>query len=104
VQHHGKLQTDPEAERWRTVVSAAATRIRAPTSSGVLVEPKGLQAADVILDALRAPPSCCRRCCSRWERGRCVLRDSGNLSAAPWTLAGMESADMRQNGQLVCPN
>jgi uncharacterized protein len=101
VQHHGELQTDPEAERWRTVVSAAATRIRAPTSSGVLVEPKGLQAADVILDALRAPPSCCRRCCSRWERGRCVLRDSGNLSAAPWTLAGMESADMRQNGQLA---
>lgn len=30
-----------------------------------------------------------------------MLRDSGNLSAAPWTLAGMESADMRQNGQLA---
>ena len=29
VQHHGELQTDPEAERWRPVVSAAATRIRA---------------------------------------------------------------------------
>ena len=41
VQHHGELQTDPEAERWRTVVSAAATRIRAAAPSGVLVEPKG---------------------------------------------------------------
>jgi hypothetical protein len=27
-----------------------------------------------------------------------VLRDSGNLSAAPWTLAGMESAGVRHNG------
>ena len=33
---------DPEAERWRPVVSAAATRIRAAAPSGVLVEPKGL--------------------------------------------------------------
>ena len=36
VQHHGELQTDPEAERWRPVVSAAATRIRAAAPSGVL--------------------------------------------------------------------
>jgi trehalose 6-phosphate phosphatase len=42
VLHDGELQTDPEAERWRTVVSAAATRIRAAAPSGVLVEPKGL--------------------------------------------------------------
>jgi trehalose 6-phosphate phosphatase len=38
----GELQTDPEAERWRTVVSAAAARIRAAAPSSVLVEPKGL--------------------------------------------------------------
>lgn len=168
VQHLGEPQTDPEAERWRTVVSAAATRIRAAAPPGVLVEPKGLsvtfhyranpgaraagdslgpggsgddrtgrasrpqvrgaafprfvrtrarssgtglpafvlpaiskmtsatwlrslrstswppggspqpgsrcaamrrplQAADMILDVLRTPPSCCRRCCSRRE-------------------------------------
>ena len=37
----GEIQADPEAERWRTVVSAAATRIRAAAPPGVLVEPKG---------------------------------------------------------------
>lgn len=42
VQHLVELQTDPEAERWRTVVSAAATRIHAAAPPGVLVEPKGL--------------------------------------------------------------
>jgi trehalose 6-phosphate phosphatase len=42
VQHHGEYQVDPEAQRWRTVVSAAATRLRAAAPSGVLVEPKGL--------------------------------------------------------------
>jgi trehalose 6-phosphate phosphatase len=42
VQRHGERQIDPEAERWRAVVSAAVTRLRAVTPSGVLVEPKGL--------------------------------------------------------------
>jgi trehalose 6-phosphate phosphatase len=42
VQSHGELQISPEAEPWRTVVSAAATRIREAAPSGVLVEPKGL--------------------------------------------------------------
>ena len=42
VQHHGEYQVDPAAERWRTVVSAAATRLRAAAPSGALVEPKGL--------------------------------------------------------------
>jgi trehalose-phosphatase len=42
VQHHGEYQADPEAERWRTVVSAAARRLRAAAPSGVLLEPKGL--------------------------------------------------------------
>ena len=40
VQHLSEIQADPEAERWRTVVSAA-TRIRAAAPPGVLVEPKG---------------------------------------------------------------
>ena len=42
VQHHGEYQVDPEAERWREVVSATATSLRAAAPSGVLVEPKGL--------------------------------------------------------------
>ena len=42
VQHHGEYQVDPEAERWREVVSATATRLRAAAPSGVLVEPKDL--------------------------------------------------------------
>ena len=42
VQRHGERQIDPEAERWRTVVSAAVTRLRAAAPPGVLVEPKGL--------------------------------------------------------------
>jgi trehalose-6-phosphatase len=42
VQHHGEYQVDPEAESWRAVVSATATRLRAAAPSGVLVEPKGL--------------------------------------------------------------
>ena len=42
VQRDGELQIDPEAEQWRTVVSAAATRLRAVVPPGVLVEPKGL--------------------------------------------------------------
>jgi trehalose 6-phosphate phosphatase len=42
VQRHGELQIDPEAERWRAVVSAAAVRLRELAPPGVLVEPKGL--------------------------------------------------------------
>ena len=42
VQRHGERQIDPEAERWRAVVSAAAARLRAVVPSGVVVEPKGL--------------------------------------------------------------
>ena len=46
VQRHCERQIDPEAERWRAVVSAAVsaavTRLRAVAPSGVLVEPKGL--------------------------------------------------------------
>ena len=42
VQRHGERQIDPEAERWRAVVSAAVTRLRAVAPSGVLIEPKGL--------------------------------------------------------------
>jgi trehalose 6-phosphate phosphatase len=42
VQRHGLRQVDPEAERWRAVVSTAVTRLRAAAPPGVLVEPKGL--------------------------------------------------------------
>jgi trehalose 6-phosphate phosphatase len=42
VQLDGERQIDPEAERWRAVVSAAAVRLRALAPPGVLVEPKGL--------------------------------------------------------------
>jgi trehalose 6-phosphate phosphatase len=42
VQRHGEQEIDPEAERWRAAVSAAAARLRAAVPSGVLVEPKGL--------------------------------------------------------------
>jgi len=42
VQYHGEYQADPEAQCWRAVVSATATRLRAAAPSGVLVEPKGL--------------------------------------------------------------
>ena len=42
VQLDGERQIDPEAERWRAVVSAAAARLRAVVPSGVVVEPKGL--------------------------------------------------------------
>jgi trehalose 6-phosphate phosphatase len=42
VQHHGEYQVGPEAQRWREVVSATATRLRAAAPSGVLVEPRGL--------------------------------------------------------------
>ena len=42
VQLDGERQIDPEAERWRAVVSAAAVRLRALVPPGVLVEPKGL--------------------------------------------------------------
>lgn len=34
VQQHGEPRTDPEAERWRAVVSAAATRLRAAAPPG----------------------------------------------------------------------
>jgi len=36
VQRHGERKIDPEAERWRAVVSAAVTRLRAVAPSGVL--------------------------------------------------------------------
>jgi trehalose 6-phosphate phosphatase len=42
VQRDGERQIDPEAERWRTVVSTAVVRLRAAAPPGVLVEPKGL--------------------------------------------------------------
>jgi hypothetical protein len=42
VQRHGERQIDPEAERWRAVVSVTVTRLRAAAPPGVLVEPKGL--------------------------------------------------------------
>jgi trehalose 6-phosphate phosphatase len=42
VQRHGELQIDPEAERWRPVVSAAVTRLDVAAPPGVLVEPKDL--------------------------------------------------------------
>jgi trehalose 6-phosphate phosphatase len=41
-QHHGDYQVDPQAQRWRAVVSATARHLRAAAPSGVLVEPKGL--------------------------------------------------------------
>jgi trehalose 6-phosphate phosphatase len=42
VLQHGERQSDPEAERWREVVSAAASRMLAAVPAGVLVESKGL--------------------------------------------------------------
>ncbi len=41
VQRRGERQIEPEAERWRAVVSAAAVRLQAAAPPGVLVEPKG---------------------------------------------------------------
>jgi hypothetical protein len=56
-----------------------------------------LQAADMISTPLRAPPSCCRRCCSRRDGAMRAPPHCGNLFAAPWPLAGGER-DVRQNG------
>jgi trehalose 6-phosphate phosphatase len=42
VLQHGEPQSDPEAERWRAVVSAATRRLEAAAPPGLLVEPKGL--------------------------------------------------------------
>ena len=42
VQLHGERQIDPEAERWREVVSAAVIRLREVAPPDVLVESKGL--------------------------------------------------------------
>src|SRR5689334_8433560 len=62
-----------------------------------------LEAADMISTPLRAPPSCCRRCCSRREGAMRAPPHCGNLFAAPWPLAGGER-DMRQNGHRAGKN
>ncbi len=38
----GRITVEPEAERWRPVVDAAAAKLRREAPAGVLVEPKGL--------------------------------------------------------------
>ncbi len=42
VRRAGRIEVDPDAERWRSVVADAATRAEADGPAGMAVEPKGL--------------------------------------------------------------